>query len=61
MISKRNKLYQRGKMGEFKILRNKIVSEIRKEKHVTEIRFNAWLGAPAISISLIAYVMFVKL
>ena len=33
MISKRNKLYQRGRMGEFKILRNQIVSEIRKEKH----------------------------
>ena len=33
MISKRDKLYQRGRMVEFKILRNKIVSEIRKEKH----------------------------
>ena len=28
---------------------------------VTEICFNAWLGAPAISISLIVYIMFVKL
>ena len=34
MISKRDKLYQRGRMVEFRILRNKIVSEIRKEKHI---------------------------
>ena len=33
MISKRDKLYQQGRFVESKIMRNKIVSEIRKEKH----------------------------
>ena len=32
MISKRDKLYQEGRMAESKIVRNNIVSEIRKEK-----------------------------
>ena len=32
MISKRDKLYQRGRTDDFKSLRNKIVLEIRKEK-----------------------------
>ena len=34
MISKRDKLYQCGRMVEFRILHNKIVSEIQKEKHI---------------------------
>ena len=33
MISKRDKLYQRGRTDDFKSLRNKVVSEIRREKH----------------------------
>jgi hypothetical protein len=33
MISKRDKLYQRGRTDDFKSLLNKIVLEIRKEKH----------------------------
>ena len=32
MISKRDKLYQQGRNDQFKILRNKIVTKIRKEK-----------------------------
>ena len=32
MISNRNKMYQRGRMEEYRSLRNKITSEIRKEK-----------------------------